>query len=468
LYSAVEEIVASFYTRTASPSSFFYFPTASSREALKGMSMQPDLSRALQFLPIILCVSIMLSSLDALAKSSTPTGKDYMEACKAWAKYSDVPEGKLLPEPEILVDLQQLEKGVKAAGVFEIYVACVPGKKRDLVVRKQNPSWHLEWNNPIVDFADPQYIAWSTPGVTRRYAASSVPERRSVSNGFLFEAVIAPNLYFPQLIHKGEGGTFVGSLLFTFQARLRMLNDTSSPVIPPSFMPKLSLQSLFFLPSFRSSAGSADGFFEYRLVWGAQLTLGHHSNGQEGCFGGNETGIDGANCQATDSLPSFPPNEINGSYSTNYLRATLMFRNIFGLDYAGDLSASWFATAAYERHLQSGPGGISPRQARYTGWNHVLLTGGIEYPVRMFGVPSGRFSLEGSADFSPDADIAYAAGLINFRAMLKYRPANRGFGIFVGSHFGRDNYNILFSQGVTRLLIGLSYDSELYRGIEGI
>lgn len=412
----------------------------------------------------VLVSLLVVSPREALAEPLTTVGQDYVEACRAWAKYAGVPAEELLAAPEVLVDLERLEKGVKAPGVHEIYVACVTGRNRDLVVRRQDPSWHWNAQAPIVDFAEQQYIAWSTPKITRRYAASLVPDRRRISSRVLFEAQIAPNLYFPQLIHKGNGTTFVGSLLFTFQARLRMLQSTSSPVLPPSFMPRLSLQTLFLRPIVKRE----DGTFEHRHVWGGQLTLGHHSNGQEGCFNGNERGIDGARCDVLGDVPSFPPNEFNGSYSTNYLRGTVMFRNIFGLDSAGDLSASWFATAAYERHLGGNAGGITEQQAFYTGYNHLLVTGGIEYPDRLFGLPSGRFAFEAAADFSPDADIAYTAGLVYVRALLKYRPTNRGFGLFVGGHFGRDNYNILFSQGVTRFLIGLSYDGDLYRGVEDL
>jgi hypothetical protein len=412
----------------------------------------------------VLGVLLALSSREALAEPATSTGKDYVEACKAWAKFAGVPEETLLAEPEVLVDLEELEKGVRGTGVYEIYVACMAGRNRDLIARRQNPSWHWNGKDPISDFTEQQYIAWSTPKITRRYPASLVPDRRRISSRVLFEAQIAPNLYFPQLIHKSEGTTFVGSLLFTFQARLRMLQSTSSPILPPSFMPRLSLQTLFFRPIVKRE----DGRFEHRHVWGGQLTLGHHSNGQEGCFNGNERGIDGARCDALPDIPTFPPNEFNGSYSTNYLRGTVMFRNIFGLDHAGDLSASWYATAAYERHIGGNAGGITEQQAFYTGYNHFLLTGGIEYPDRLFGLDSGRFALEVAADFSPDADIAYTAGLVNFRAFLKYRPDNRGFGLFVGGLFGRDNYNILFSQGVTRFLIGLSYDSAPHRGVEDL
>jgi hypothetical protein len=408
---------------------------------------------------------LVVSSREALAEPLAVEGGDYVEACKAWAKYAGVPEKKLLPEPEILVELERLEKGVKAPGVHEIYVACVPGRNRDLVVRRQDTSWHWNGQAPIVDFTEPQYIAWSTPKITRRYAASLVPDRRLISSRVLFEAQIAPNLYFPQLIHKSEGTTFVGSLLFTFQARLRMLQSTSSPIIPPSFMPRLSLQGLFIRPVVKKRESDD---FEHRLVWGGQLTLGHHSNGQEGCFNGNERGIDGARCDALNNIPSFPPNEFNGSYSTNYLRGTVMFRNIFGIDYAGDLSASWYATAACERHLGGNAGGITEQQAFYTGYHHVLVTGGIEYPLSLPGLRSGRVAFDAAADFSPDADIAYAAGLVYVRASLKYRPSNRGFGFFVGGHLGRDSYNILFAQSVKRLLIGLSYDTDVYRGVEDL
>ncbi|WP_434385966.1 hypothetical protein [Melittangium boletus] len=427
--------------------------------------------RALRFLVVVLA----LSSRAAVAQTTPPQGADYIEACKEWAKYAK-PTKPLLATPRILVKLKGsteevegstdaddgLTDGVKAFASHEFYVACVPGKNRDITIRKPNESGYWEWKNPIIDFVDPQYIAWSTPSVRRRYAASSAPERRDVSNGFIFEAAIAPNLYSPQWVRKRESGTLVLSGIFTFQARLRMLNDSSSPVIPPSFMPKLSLQGLFLVPPVFGERGE----FSHRYVLGAQATLGHHSNGQEGCFGGNETGFDGANCQPDDSLPAYPPNEISGSYSTNYLRMTLMFRNIYGRDYAGDLSASWFLTGAYERHLSVLPGGISPRQASYTGLHHVLVTGGVEHPAPRF-IP-GRIVVEGAVDFSPDAAIAYKMGFVNARAMVKYRPANRGFGLFVGTHVGRDNYNILFSQGVTRYLFGLSYDGELYRGVEGL
>src|SRR4051812_30457296 len=99
-------------------------------------------------------------------------------------------------------------------------------------------------DSPLNLFVDQSWVVW-TPN---RVAIRGDPESPVHP---IFEAQIAPNLFLPQL-HIGSltdpAGELVISAVVTPMIRLRMLNEKSSPVIPPSFMPRLTLQIVNLRP----------------------------------------------------------------------------------------------------------------------------------------------------------------------------------------------------------------------------
>src|SRR5206468_6375177 len=121
--------------------------------------------------------------------------------------------------------------------------------------------------------------------------------------------------------------------------RMRMLRGVSDPVRTPSYMPRVNLQVLYtrgMAGKLRENMGlsprgssSSLGIYEYHAV------LGHHSNGQDGCFYTGQNRDAAGDCMLPVSgLPPSPTvaqirdaiNRHDGSFSTNYVRVGLNYR----------------------------------------------------------------------------------------------------------------------------------------------
>src|SRR4030095_3269960 len=94
--------------------------------------------------------------------------------------------------------------------------------------------------------------------------------------------------------------------------RLRMFDSRSAPVRTPSYMPKGTFSGLMFRrePTV-GTRGSRVG------LWAGQITVGHHSNGQDGCLFTTDVLVN-EDCVGPADLQQI--NRINGSFSTNYVR----------------------------------------------------------------------------------------------------------------------------------------------------
>lgn len=151
-----------------------------------------------------------------------------------------------------------------------------------------------------------------------------------------------------QELREGDGRGF--NLFLTPQFRLRGLAVESGPVRSISFMPKFTLQWLW--------ARGGDGFSSpgHRQIFGAQLVLGHHSNGGSTCVFVDES-FD-ADGQCVSSLAPVPPasqrvTRVNGgNFSTNYIEVGGGYRVGSTSDTPGGDHWSWFAEGAvsYQRH----------------------------------------------------------------------------------------------------------------------
>src|SRR5262249_19243626 len=134
-------------------------------------------------------------------------------------------------------------------------------------------------------------------------------------HGMLFEAQIAPHLFFYNNA-KDLYGADVGehrwghAESFTPMIRLRNRNDTSGPIKTLSWMPKIDLQ-VMRLGRATDSRASMITFHG---------TVGHHSNGQDECS--FEPGVLDREdlCPVPSTIDDVKVNYPNGSFSTNYIR----------------------------------------------------------------------------------------------------------------------------------------------------
>ena len=161
-------------------------------------------------------------------------------------------------------------------------------------------------------------------------------------------------------------------VIVTPMFRIRQLDDSSSAVRTPSFMPMLSTEYLFVSRTGDATGPDANLRFSPVLVRGIRLTLAHHSNGQAGCF---REGFHPADEHVSECVPDSPAdtnvvrlNLANGDFSTTYaeamLHTTLMNRA------KGDLPTHSFGLAvAYDWHLKNIFGALSDEQRQlYGSW----------------------------------------------------------------------------------------------------
>ncbi len=223
----------------------------------------------------------------------------------------------------------------------------------------------------------------------------------------------------------------------TMMLRLRMLHGESKPVPPPSFMPKGTLQLLYFhsvAPSENHTSTTAIDF-----------TLGHHSNGQTDCsFLDQEVNKDGCIPLPLDDIPVADINMRSGNFSTHYLRARVNHRR---------RSASWQATfgGGIEHHpstLKGGGGSIRRALAERYGRTRTWLTSDVGYRrAYIRGWLGGIFN--GSA-----LRNRFAGGL----EVFLYFRSNPDVAFYFGSRAGQDIYNINFeSDGGLPITVGVTF-----------
>ena len=235
--------------------------------------------------------------------------------------------------------------------------------------------------------------------------------------------------------------------------RLRMLNESSAPVLSPSYMPRLNMQWFF-------AGHGGQGPIEME-VWEAHLMVGHHSNGQSGClFIGQDQHLD---ClptlpQLIDELGEGPDFDIRGaSFSTNYVRSGAIVQlDAFGLTnlrLGGDVEVH-FATDAQLRPFYGrfrGEIGLSVLWLRLGDGRCVFSAGG-----RFSDVPSPE-----SIGARYGAGSLFIPAAASWYRNLCYSERNN-WGLYVGAYQGQDYYNIGFLAHIARYQFGATYSMDTF------
>lgn len=310
-----------------------------------------------------------------------------------------------------------------------------------LLASRAGADWKLEYSAPTPLFLDRSYI-FVSPNRIHRVGDPHSPER------LIFEAQIAPNLFFPQL-HTGSlknpSGEWFLSAIFTPYIRLRLVDLESRPVIPPSYIPKLTLQvaHLRRLKDLPGRARPGRG-----LVLAANLILGHHSNGQNGCFFSNQTGVD-PHCEPEQG--ELPLNEVTGSFSTNFISGELHGQYAYSVD--PRLDNAWLVGGGsfLELNVSAGPGGITDQQRRVYGDGHWGFNARAERIWKQH-----RFRGEAALSV-PFGEKPHQRASVSVEvAAHPYWGA--GFGVFARYFHGQDYYNILFLEKVSLWQFGLVFE----------
>jgi hypothetical protein len=317
----------------------------------------------------------------------------------------------------------------------------------------------------VDQFLDPMYVG---PRFSSRAEAHDVD---------IFEAQVAPHLFFFQMVddllraHAGLTGWGTGwTTEFVPLFRLRMTAASSAPVRTPTFNPQITVQKHFTWGAVRDAAAGdtwtwPTGGKGWVKLLDVQYTFAHHSNGQDGCTF-QDTGTD-PDCPPVDFSQGEPPvNTHSGNYGTNYetLATNLKWFSLgddlrevqaheVGLSwerYEGTIVARWF------------PGGFDDSQdsldfQRIFGKHRV--TGHYEYERALPGSPFERLRARAEATWISSAENAswQYRGLVDVAAL--FRGAG-GFGLFLRLFYGQDYYNIRLEDVGFMSIVGLTWDTR--------
>ena len=287
--------------------------------------------------------------------------------------------------------------------------------------------------------------------------------------GQIFDAAPAIHVFFLNQLDDPEVqrlGGWAAVSSFSFLARIRMLDEPSTPVRTPSYEPRVRLQILR-LSAPRPALGGLG-----RLLLGLDLAAAHYSNGQKGCALADQVrgaGVSDFDCTPLTNPPSTALNTIDGSFSTNYLEGGLRGRWMAFPSEGGH--ATWTATAgaAAQWHAPCELSGcIEPQMsarfgsvvAKWIAEADVVVVRGLQWRFPLIGTAVTDARLRGTAQGSvhfpssrgPFGDVAVEAALVG-------RTGNAlGVGPFVRYHRGRDDLNIRFEERLDAWTIGVVVD----------
>jgi hypothetical protein len=339
--------------------------------------------------------------------------------------------------------------------------AAEPGRERT-----EGAAWDIDLSTrqelPLSEFLETSSLFYDLPNIG--------PEK---NKPLVFEAQLAPHLFFYNSLSALERQNFdahwddwgpdgwMFAAAFTFQLRLRMVGDASTPVRPPSFMPRFDLQAFKVLAKHEAQEPTRDSAFdllELRLTpWG------HHSNGQQYCSfaeGVLDAPEEGSVCPEVDVRQ--PPQDLlnhrAGDFATNYFIVGGHLARIW-VDRSNFFEARRMALGLLlEVNPRGyGPGAIDAQQQALYGPYRVRVEGELSWHA-----PGERKGWTGLVRATGSAEWMFGGEARNVpydRQMLEVAyifDSLGGVGFFARGVRGQDYLNILFAQpAIATLQLGI-------------
>jgi hypothetical protein len=304
------------------------------------------------------------------------------------------------------------------------------------------------------EFLERNYFLWNLP-----------PIGPDANRPLFFEAHVAPHFYLfnelPKTDFQRYHDRWLHAFSFTMQFRIRMVGDTSTPVRPPSYMPRFNWQSFVFWGKESNN--------DWLDMLEARLSLGHHSNGQQYCrFDENRRVPDP---EKDPGLPPCPPvdpdvapnqqtlNVRSGDFATDYLQLAVHEAWIeieggyevqrWAIGLIGETNPLW---------LDFLPGAIDEETHAMYGPHRVRLEGEHSRDVAPPYLWQGTARVAGSVELFSDT----APEVARYRVLLEgsYVPYRFfGLGVFARFFAGQDYLNILYLRPpVKTLQLGIIWD----------
>ena len=244
------------------------------------------------------------------------------------------------------------------------------------------------------------------------------------------------------------------AVVVSMLVNLRMTRESSAPVRTPSYMPRLR----YVHSRTRREQQSV-------RQWLFDGTVGHYSNGQDGCLYQGQSGE--ACAFATPmAVRDRRTNRRDGSFSSHYLEAGITRRWIrmddanFSDDRVRARTMTHVGMRVRDYSLMSGIGGGMVDELREAYGNPpVRLQAGRTWESNRDHARSGSQWLDGFVEFLPSR----APQVDPIRIVVEYGrsfDAFRGAGFFVRAYSGRDDYNLGFLTNLRVVHLGIAMGGE--------
>ena len=257
--------------------------------------------------------------------------------------------------------------------------------------------------------------------------------------------------------------------------RLRMLRESSDPVRTPSYMPRINVQMLFArgaTEKVQESLGLplAKNEEPQITIYELHTIIGHHSNGQDGCFYSEPTQFrpsPNADCVpvlALDAATAQPViNRQSGSFSTNYVRAGMNYRRT-RVDKQLIDDQDWTVGFEVEQNFHMDPYG-------YPLYGRTRLTASAGFAGRPRGQSphwwdtqhwwtcDARREVKGFAKYIAGHPSTVKPVVVSAEAAC-FPSSEGGWGWFVRYYYGQDYYNIAFLNNISRWQVGATFTQD--------
>lgn len=294
----------------------------------------------------------------------------------------------------------------------------------------------------------------------------------------VFEANIQPHLIgfqnFTDSLEVTREKSVSVSVSGTPGVRIRMFTSTSRPVRTPSYQPRVNLQLLWIrdrdrvtsaLKELHARLGLPERKDDYvRMgLWEAHVIVGHHSNGQDGCFfEGQERDQDDV-CQPPVDFDPDLVNRTDGSFSTNFIRTGINYRRNWLLPVEqGSIDSIAVKELTFRGEVEWHPRAwVDEEMVDYYG--RVRIRAAADWARSRTGARGWqcpkRLQVGGALEYidSPPGDVSH---WVQTAQVSCFPTENGGWGLFVRVYNGQDYYNLGFVEEIRRLQVGVTFNPD--------
>ena len=312
------------------------------------------------------------------------------------------------------------------------------------------------------DTARPRMVTSDLPMAERNYVHATLPNARV---GSWFEAYLSLQLpayssYRQSLsnAYQRAGTWSLGQTVSAaMQVNLRMTREKSAPVRTPSYMPRVRWQLAF---------SKRDATRTTRVTqWVTDATVGHYSNGQDGCLFVGQVGPTCAFAQPV-AEHARAVNRHDGSFSSHYVETGVAFRRmaldnaIFTDDMVRARSIGYVALRVRDYRLLRGiGGGMSDELRSLYGAPRIRVSAGVQREKNTSQRWPGQTWIEGFVEALPGASSQVDPVRVSLEIGKSFDRLD-GMGVFARLYTGQDDYNLGFLTNLRVVHFGVAVGGE--------